>query len=78
MNDMAQKMNDANNKSGGQITIFGDVSELYTYDMIVRNRVMEEAMRFNKAYMQSDETPENIWKQSAIVFTTSYYSIFCE
>lgn len=64
MNDMAQKMNDASHTSGGQIIIFGDVSELYTYDMIVRNRVMEEAMRFNKAYMQSEETPESIWKQS--------------
>lgn len=64
MNDMAQKMNDVSSTSGGKITIFGDVSELYTYDIIVRNRVMEEAMRFNKAYMQSDETPESAWKQS--------------
>lgn len=62
MKDLANKMNKANAGSDGQIIIFGNITELYSYDIIIRNRIMQEAMRFNKAYEKSEDTPEKVWK----------------
>lgn len=64
MNDLADRMNEASLASGGRIVIFGNISELYSYDIIIRNSIMQEAMRFNKAYAKDDDTPEKIWKDA--------------
>ena len=64
MRDLADKLNEANINTGGQIIIFGGINELFTYNMIIRNKVMQSAMQFNKAYEKTDDTAEKAWKDS--------------
>lgn len=64
MVDLAEKLNLANKNTGGKIIIFGGINELFTYDMIIRNKVIQSAMQFNKAYEKADDTAEKIWKES--------------
>ena len=64
MLDLADKLNKANINTGGEIIIFGGINELFTYNMIVRNKVMQSAMQFNKSYEKTDDTAEKAWKDS--------------
>lgn len=64
MLDLAEKLNLANSNTGGRIVIFGDINELFRYNMIIRNKVIQSAMEFNKAYAKSDATAEKAWKDS--------------
>ncbi len=50
MKEVAEKLNMCNKASGGRIIIFGDKQELYTYDMIIDNKIEQEAKLYHKQY----------------------------
>lgn len=50
MKEVAEKLNLCNKVSGGKIIIFGDKQELYTYDMIIDNKIEQEAKLYHKQY----------------------------
>lgn len=50
MKEVVKKLNMCNKASGGKIIIFGDKQELYTYDMIIDNKIEQEAKLYHKQY----------------------------
>lgn len=54
MKDVANKLNQCNASSGGEIIIFGDENHIYTYDMIISEVILNEAKRFNKRYQEKN------------------------
>lgn len=50
MREVAELLNGCNNNCGGKIVIFGDKQELYTYDLIIDNKIEQEAKRYHKQY----------------------------
>ena len=49
MKEVAATLNKCNNTEDG-IVVFGDKKELYTYDLIVDNKLIHEAKRYHKCY----------------------------
>lgn len=68
MKDVAEKLNQCNQGSGGEIIIFGDENHIYTYDMIISDVILNEAKQFNKVYQEkngpSDKGPSRIWAET--------------
>ena len=44
------------------IEIFGHVDQLFTYDMIVNDRIIQEAKRYNHMYSETTGSTEEVWK----------------
>lgn len=44
------------------IEIFGHVDQIFTYDLIVNNRIIQEAKRYNYMYEGANGTMEEAWK----------------
>ena len=68
MRDVADKLNKCNAESGGEIIIFGDENNIYTYDMIISDVILNEAKLFNKTYQEkdgpTDKRPSKIWAET--------------
>lgn len=64
MNDLASKITSVNDGCGGKMTVFGQKSEIYTYDLIINDRLLEQAKIFHKVYEGSDEDADVVWERS--------------
>ena len=49
-------------KENISIEIFGNVNQIFTYDLIVNNRVIKEAKRYNHMYDGANRTIEEAWR----------------
>lgn len=45
------------------IEIFGHVDQIFTYDLIVNNRIIQEAKRYNYMYAGESGTVDEVWKK---------------
>lgn len=68
MFDLACRMTSNNKDSQVKITIFGRQTELYTYDLVIRERLLKQAMKFHKSYDEVtgaiDLSSEEHWSQT--------------
>lgn len=64
MSDLASKITSANNGCGGEIIVFGRKSDIYTYDLIINERLLKQAKEFHKVYEGSDKDADEVWKAS--------------
>lgn len=68
MKVMADRINSANRNSGGRIVVFGDLSSIYTYDLIIEDDLLKQAKEFHKAYEESIgvvyESADIAWERS--------------
>ena len=64
MSDLASKMTSANKGCGGEIIVFGRKSDIYTYDLIINERLLKQAKEFHKVYEGSDKDADAVWDTS--------------
>lgn len=55
MKEIAKKYNDSNAHSGGKIIVFGNKKDIYTYDMIINNEIINQAKLYHAVYESSAE-----------------------
>lgn len=76
LKDIASYYNQSNRESLGEIIIFGTTKEVFTYDMVVNDRVKKDAMGFLNVYEDKPvadmESPEysKLWNNRHNVNTT--------
>lgn len=60
MNSIANYYNSNNHNSQGEIVVFGKMSDIYTYENVVEDKVLEEANQYGAKYYEAFEKLEAI------------------
>lgn len=59
---VAEDVNNLYTNENISIEVFGHVDQIFTYDLIVNNRIIREAKRYNYMYEGANGTIEEAWK----------------